>query len=319
MLITFEETSKMIEDGKLLHIAGTEALISKLPSGNWIGGSTEYFIAKESGKVSDDLLFVMEFPYENFQISNYSTDNIDTIADDVHEDGFSILILPFDSAIHQDYANNAAKRYGVFLKHIVGWISGTNIDKPEQTPIVVNGLTGEVHKDKAVALHFEIPDKMINVNIINIFEEEDNSPTLTFEETSFVVKECLVNGERTVLADYIAEHNIDIKLPLIGDYSGTKINISFRSSEDGVVNFYAPVSPNVKYKIAKKMDDYAETFNKRLANVADEESIFSCNCVLNFVYGGLEGKVIDIFEGPITFGEIAYLLVNQTLVYVTVQ
>ena len=40
MFITFEETSKLITDGKILHIAGTEDLLKKLPKGKWIGGST---------------------------------------------------------------------------------------------------------------------------------------------------------------------------------------------------------------------------------------------------------------------------------------
>jgi hypothetical protein len=44
--------------------------------------------------------------------------------------------------------------------------------------------------------------------------------------------------------------------------------------------------------------------------------MFSCNCILNFLYGELEGKSIGTFTGPVTFGEIAYQLVNQTLVYV---
>ena len=31
MLMTFDAASKLIQDGKLLHIAGTEALLKKLP------------------------------------------------------------------------------------------------------------------------------------------------------------------------------------------------------------------------------------------------------------------------------------------------
>jgi hypothetical protein len=44
MLLSFDETAKMIASGKFLHIAGTENLLKKLPKGNWIGGSTEYFM-----------------------------------------------------------------------------------------------------------------------------------------------------------------------------------------------------------------------------------------------------------------------------------
>ena len=41
---------------------------------------------------------------------------------------------------------------------------------------------------------------------------------------------------------------------------------------------------------------------------------FSCNCILNFLFGGLEGQKIGELYGPVTFGEIGYQLLNQTLV-----
>ncbi|MEO0003956.1 MAG: hypothetical protein RLZZ22_1648, partial [Pseudomonadota bacterium] len=44
--------------------------------------------------------------------------------------------------------------------------------------------------------------------------------------------------------------------------------------------------------------------------------VFSCNCILNFLFGELEGKAIGGVEGPITFGEIGYQLLNQTMVAV---
>jgi hypothetical protein len=105
----------------------------------------------------------------------------------------------------------------------------------------------------------------------------------------------------------------------VGDYSGNGVNVAIKSIEDGIVNLYAPVFPNVKYKIAKNVSDYAKEFHSHLAKHKDTNAIFSCNCVLNFLYGELEGKGIDVFAGPATFGEIAYQLVTQTLVYVTVE
>jgi hypothetical protein len=87
---------------------------------------------------------------------------------------------------------------------------------------------------------------------------------------------------------------------------------------NGTVNFYAPVFPGIKYRIAKSISDYEHEFNSRLTGHTAESAVFSCNCVLNFLYGGLEGKRTKGFNGPITFGEIAYQLVNQTLVYITV-
>jgi len=319
MLKTFEETSKLIEAGKLLHIAGTEALLKKLPRGRWIGGSTEYFMAKEGGKVSGELLFVTEFTFKNFSIKTYSAQDINQITKDAYDNGFSVLIIPFDSAVHKEYAYNAARYDKMFLRNIVGWISGMNLGIPGQTPIAVNGSMQGVFSDKAVALHIQIPeDKTVFVNIINIFEQNKASPLIEFPEEGFSITKCRVDGKEVVLADYIKEKAIDTKLPLVGDYSGNSINISFKSIENGVVNFYAPVFTGIKYRMAKPISDYEGLFNKRISKHKYTSPAFSCNCILNFLYGELENKKIDAFAGPITFGEIAYQLVNQTLVYVSV-
>jgi hypothetical protein len=320
MLITFDAASKLISDGKLLHIAGTEALLRKLPAGNWIGGSTEYFMTKETGKVTGELLFVTEFPYGTFTITTYCDEMIENVAADAYDNGFTILILPFDSAVHRRYAENAAGYRDMFMKNIAGWISGLNLSAEGQTPIAVNGKTGEICTDKAVALHMEVPaDKTVGIGIVNIFEQDESSPVIEFTKEGFSAEKCLVDGKEVVFADYIAQNNIDTKLPLVGDYSGNGVNISFKAIADGVVNFYAPVFSGIKYRMAKSISDYEHDFNSHLAGLKDANAMFSCNCILNFLYGGLEGKHIDAFAGPITFGEIAYQLVNQTLVYVTVE
>jgi len=324
MLISYETASQLIESGRLLHIAGTEALLKKLPKGKWIGGSTEYFMAKEGGKVSGDLLFVTDFTktksvYEKFKIQSYNEKNIRKVSSDAYENGFTILIVPFDSAVHKEYAQNAAGYENMFMRHIAGWIAGLNLNKQEQTPVAVNGFTGEVFSDRAVALHLLTKeDKTVSVNIINIFEPDTNAPIIEFAEEGFHVKKCLINGKELVFADYLAKYKIDTKIPIVGDYSGSVVNISFKSIENGVVNFYAPVFQGIKYRLAKPVSDYVALFNKRISENTDETSAFSCNCILNFLYGNLENNKIDAFVGPITFGEIAYQLVNQTLVYVSV-
>jgi hypothetical protein len=319
MLLSYEKASQLIADGKLLHIAGAEALLKKLPQGNWIGGSTEYFMTKDGGKISGDLLFVTEFPYKNFVIKSYNAQDIRQISTDAYDSGFTILIVPFDSAVHKEYAQNAASYDQMFLRGIVGWISGVNLEKPNQTPIAVNGITSEAFADKAVALHLQTPqDKTVSINIINIFEQDTSSPVIEFTNEGFHVTKCLVDGKETIFADYLKEKTIDTKLPLVGDYSGSGVNISFKSVENGVVHLYAPVFRGIKYRMPKAIPDYEKAFAARLENISDKNIVFSCNCILNFLYGGLEGKNTGAFTGTITFGEIAYQLVNQTLVFVTI-
>jgi hypothetical protein len=320
MFIDYKKTAEMINTGKLLHIAGTESLLSKLPRGNWIGGSTEYFMTEKGGKVSDELLFITEFPYNDFTIKTYNTQNIQNIAQDAYENGFSILIIPFDSEIHKQYAQNAAEYESMFLKNIVGWISGFNLAKTKQKPIVINGQNSECFSDTAIALHIKTPAaKNVNIQIVNIFEQDKNTPIIEFETEGFTVTDCIINGEKTKFADFLKEKSVDTKLPLIGDYSGAGINISFKSIENGVVNLYAPVFKGIKYRIAKPIPDYTGLFSKYVSEHKGMKFVFACNCILNFIYGELENKTLENFSGPITFGEIAYQLVNQTLVYVSVE
>lgn len=319
MLLTFDEVSKLISDGKLLHISGTEDLLKKLPKGNWIGGSTEYFMTKDGGKVTSELLFVDVLPYDDFKISTYDEASISNVTTDAFDNGFSIVIVPFDSAVHKTYAEKAAEFDQMFIKNIVGWVAGINLGVPGQTPIAVNGRTGEVSPAKAAVVHIGVPaGKTVDIGIVNIFEQDANAPTIEFKEEGFSVKKCLVDGKEVVLADYIAQNNIDTKLPLVGDYSGAGVNISFKSIENGIVNFYAPVFADIKYKMAKGIAAYEREFANHLSDFKGVDAAFSCNCILNFLYGELEGKEIETFFGPITFGEIAYQLVNQTLVYVTI-
>ena len=318
MLMTYDKTSKLINDGKLLHIAGTEELLRKLPKGSWIGGSTEYFMTNEGGRITGELLFVTEFSYEIFSVKAYEVSNIEQVAQDAFNNGFSIVIVPFDSAIHKEYAQNASGYKDMFIKNITGWVSGINLLNPEQVPVVVNGATGMVYTDRAAVLHLGIPNgKEVSINIINIFEQDKSSPVIEFTHEGFSVASCLVDGKETVFADYLAQQGIDVKLPFVGNYSGNGINISIKSIESGVVNLYAPVFPGIKYRMAKSILDFEHEFNSRLTEYDNTNVVFSCNCILNFLYGGFEDKSIKGFTGPITFGEIAYQLVNQTLVYVT--
>ena len=317
--LTFDEVLAKINKGKLLHIAGSEAMLRKLPKGNWVGGSTEYFLTDSGGLVSNEKLFVTEFTYDSFSIKSYDAEEIESVANDAYEHGFSILVIPADSKVHIEYAENAANYENIFMRNIVGWIAGVNLNVPGQTAVAVNGLTSEVYADKAVALHLAVPDnKTVKLNIINIFSQDEDSPVIRFTQEGFTATHCLVDGKETVLADYIEQNGINIMLPLVGNYSGNGVNISFKSIDNGVVSFYAPVFDNIEYRMAKEITDYEAAFRNRISILDDENSVFSCNCILNFLYGELEGKKIDKYYGPITFGEIAYQLLNQTLVYVTV-
>ena len=134
--------------------------------------------------------------------------------------------------------------------------------------------------------------------------------------------DCQIDGQTTNLARWLQAQGLDHgKLPLVGDFAGAHLNVSFQKIDPaaGQVALYAPVFPGVDYRIAKPVADYTAAFRARLESQSTEGQVLGCNCILNFLFGELEGKAIGGVQGPVTFGEIAYQLLNQTMVVLRVR
>ncbi|HEY0892731.1 MAG TPA: hypothetical protein VGE32_06695, partial [Cellvibrio sp.] len=179
---------------------------------------------------------------------------------------------------------------------------------------------GMLFDQQAVAMHIPLPtNQLANINIVNLFTQGDG-PEIKFKSTGFSVSDCTINGEAANLADYIKYAKVDTRLPLVANYSGVMINVSIQQVDEAnnKVDLYAPVFADISYRFAKPVENYIESFNKELSASASEGISFSCNCILNYLYSELEGKKTRDLTGPITFGEVAYQLLNQTLVYLSI-
>ena len=318
MFVNLDEAIKLIQEGRILHIAADESLLEQLPKGKWIAGTTPYFITEQGGITCKDRLFINEITCAvNFKTVVYDRNNILDITKDAYPNGVTFLIIPFASDVAVLYAKEAPNLDDLFMNPIVGWISGYDLSTGSKAK-VYDGFNGVSYADKAVALHISLPDdKMASISLVNIFSIDENDSKIEFTEDSLSATKCLVNGKEVMLADYIAENNIDTQLPLVADYNGVLINVSIKSVsyEDKTVDFYAPVFAGKEYRFARSVSNYAASFNEHLQGLKGVRPMFSCNCILNYLYGRLEGKATPPFTGPVTFGEIAYQLLNQTLVY----
>jgi PAS domain S-box-containing protein len=186
--------------------------------------------------------------------------------------------------------------------------------------MVFDGRSGKAYENAAVVMHAALPKgKTAVIGIINIFEPSEGD-VLTFRGTGFSAAEVLVNGKSRSFPEYIAEKKLDTKLPLVANYGGAMINVSFREVDaaNGKVEFFAPLFKGVQYRHAKPLGDYLQAFLEQKPQGIEDRLMFSCNCVLNYLYSGLEGKRTTGFTGPITFGEVGYQLLNQTAVYLEI-
>jgi hypothetical protein len=320
---TVSETISLIEKGNVLLISGDENLLKQLPKGNWIGGTIPYFITANGGLFTKEQVYVNDFTHLMIEskIMTYHENSLKNIAIDAFGNGFSLLILPYGSATHLEFALHAPQYSNIFQNPLAGFISGVALEEiGKVSPKTLNGQTGELSDSKALALHCLLPtNKLARLEIINIFDTKGQTDTIEFVETTFTVKECKVNGETMFLSDYIQQKNVDTRMPLVTDLLGAKINVSIQSinTQDKLVNLYAPVFKQQSYQFATQLPDYVTAFADSMPESIDN-CVFSCNCILNYAYGKLEGKKIPL-RGPTTFGEIGYRLLNQTLVYMVIE
>lgn len=320
-MMTVQEASERIEAGKSLLVAGDEQLLRALPHGAWMGGTIPYFMTEDGGTHTRDRVQVTTLPdfVSAPRLKLYDAGELQNIPADYSQNGFSYIVIPAFSNAHQRFAHCCSTWPGVFDRPLIGWIAGIDLaDIGTAAPRVFNGATGESSDARAAVMHLDLPpERYARLNIINLFHQ-GNGDTITFPTEGFVVDECFVNGEKRNFADYLVDHKIDTRQPLVADYCGAMINVSFQKADAAshTVSLYAPVFPKVEYKVAAQSANYEEEFRKHL-NGTRIDSAFSCNCILNYLYADLEGKKTGDLVGPVTFGEIAYMLLNQTLVYLT--
>ncbi len=318
MLLSLAQANARIARGAPLIIAGSRPALAQLKPGNWIGGSIPYFVTAEGGCCDRHQVFVDEIklPVSRWAIKSYAADALGAIATDAFANGFSYVIIPANSEAHLEYAMHAPGYAEIFLKPVIGWISGVHLDDlATDAPIVVDGRTGVFLTNEAIVLHAELArEAQVMVQTVNLFQP-GTGLTVRFREAGFSANIALVDGQPVSLARFMKERNWLPDRPLVADYAGTNVNVSIKSVDEatGRVNFYAPVFPDVDYREAAPVGDYVEAFSKLVPTGV--QPVLSCNCILNYVYGGLHGRKTGPFTGPVTFGEIAHQLLNQTLVY----
>ncbi|MBI5965805.1 MAG: hypothetical protein HY863_20190 [Chloroflexi bacterium] len=317
------EVKEKIAHGQKLLLAGDEELLRQLPVGKWIGGSIPYFMTETGGLVTRDKVYVTEMPegVTEISIKTYNAETLPDVYADMAENGFSLIVIPASSQAHFEFALHAPRYKGFGHSPLIGWIAGVHLeDIGRVTPKVFDGRTQTVLENGAVVIHAALPPTQVaEINYINIFEQGDGD-TITFPEDGFSIREAYINGVEANFAEYVTRQSLDTRLPLVADYFGSMVNVSFQNVDTAKqeVQLYAPVFAGVSYKHAKPLEDYVKQFTSKIPLHLGEHPAFSCNCILNYMYSELEGKCTGEITGPTTFGEVVYQLLNQTMAYLTI-
>lgn len=319
-LYTIEEVKNFIAKGCQMVLNADEEALKQLPKGNWIGGTTPYFMNTDKGVFSKDLIFVDDFTNVgvDFKIEEFDVGTMPQIANNSFKNGFTVLILPFEKEVYHEFAYHSLSYDGIFNNPVVGFVAGCDFDLLETAEAkVVNGLSNELSSDKAIALHVKLPgNKIARTEILNLDNIQPDSDTIVFPETSFTQSNCLINGKDTNIAEYLDEIGYIQKAPrpLIASTNGALINrdIKVINTEKKEVTFFSPVYEGDEYFLTDIITDYERLFNQRLEEIK-QKSFYTSICVSYYLLGQLEGKKINTV-GAFAFGEIAFQLLNKTLV-----
>jgi hypothetical protein len=322
LFLSREESAALIRSGAMAVFAGSEDALRALPKGAWIGGTTPYFMTAEGGVIDSENLFCTVFEEAlEMKVVTLTASSLPDIAHGRFADGFSYVLMPAFSDVHSQYAIEGPAYDGLCDQPVMGWVTGVLLSElGTRTPKVFDGTAGEMHDAAALAMHVRLPvGASVELDIVNLFVQ-GNGAEIVFPANGFSAGACTIDGVATNYAHYVKKNGIDTKLPLVADYAGAQVNVALQSVDEsaGMCNFYAPVMAGETYRLAQPVAEYGAAYAAGLGNAADAGRMLSCNCILNFLYAELEGKRTAGFVGPVTFGEIAYVLLNQTLVRLNV-
>lgn len=316
LFLAATEAAELISSGAAMFVSGPEALLDGLPRGRWIGGTTAYFVTEDGGVTRDDRLFCTVFDEAlDVRTSVIPADDLPALVSSRFDSGFACIVAPAFSSVHERYAVEGPAIPSLFDQPVFGWVAGVPLDQVGRvTPKVYDGATRTAYEDGLATMWVKVPKTTnVDLDIVNLFVQGDGD-TIVFPRTGFRVTDCLVNGNPVNFATYVDSQNVDTQLPLVADHAGAMVNVSFQSIEylKGDVTFYAPVTAGTEYRLAKPLHDRSEAYEVATGR-ADPSKALSCNCILNYLHADLEGGGAGGFVGPVTFGEFAYILLNQTL------
>ena len=206
-MLTVAEAAKRIEAGDVMVLAGAAELLTQLPRGNWIGGTTVYFVTETGGAVVRDRLFCTTFSEAKGATPRHlEPAELSKIADGYAPHGVTMIMIPAFSIAHSNFAVDGQTYPGLFDQPLAGWITGVHLDEiGTRAPMVYDGATGQGHDEGAVLLHVALPETaQIDLDILNIFAQGEQADlTFTFPDSGFAAKTAVVNGVAVDFAKYI--------------------------------------------------------------------------------------------------------------------
>src|ERR1700734_4532333 len=158
---TVAELTAMIRAGHTLLLAGGENLLTQLPAGRWIGGTTTTFLTDAGGATERDRIFYSDLTghIRTADIQLLKPRQLPNLARHYPKNGFSVLILPGLSDILFHFTRDGTDYPGLFNSPLIGWISATNPTETESEPAraKIFACNGQPHAECGALMHVSLP------------------------------------------------------------------------------------------------------------------------------------------------------------------
>ncbi len=311
-------------------LAGCEADLATIPAGCWIGGTVGHFVTPQGSVAAQGTIFFTDFTALTSGATwrSFGAADIHELAQHYPANGFALLILPGFSRLLSTVAGHIMEFDGLYNVPLMGWVSAVALNEP---PATLSGETPKVFAggpqafaERAAVLYVSLPVQYFaQLHIANLFTPGQGPDIRFFRSGQYHAYDCMIGGTSENLARYIQNHAIDKRLPLVADQDGALINMAILAHDTnaGCVTFLTPVSASLTYRFAEEILDYSEEFARAAADVELPHAAHACVCVLHYYFASQTGTANSHQPSitlPMTFGQIAYTILNQTLTCLTI-
>jgi hypothetical protein len=323
-LETVDAVAARIRRGESLLLSGDPQLLAKLPNGNWLAGSIPYFHDAQGMRESREVIGVDTLPREatGMRIEVLSATEVASVAQRAQPGEYVYVIAPAFSEAVNAFVAQEHEIPGLLNQPVVGWVSGVALSEIGATkPVVVDGRTGTIHDNALVCAYIALPRFVRPVaKIVNVFTPGDG-PTIEVENDGTTHTYVIADGKRRLFADILKETHHDVRFPLVTNSVGARFNVSFQSVEEstGEVKMFLPLIPGIEYRLAKPLTDYRQALVDTIAREQPADPAHTSFCVLHYAHGSLANHHIGNFHAALAFGEIAYIMHNQTVVFLSIE
>jgi hypothetical protein len=289
-LQSIPEVQAAIMAGESLFLAGSRETLSQLPRGSWVGGSICYFRADEGKSGPQSSVYATGIPEFALgtDVADYGIQDLAEIYGDAPPNGFTFLVLPAETELLRTFAKEAPAWTGFLIRPVVGWVSGVRVDRiGKDSPAVFNGRTGGVYEDRCAALHVWLPpNKVADPETVSL-PDDAGATVIPFPTPS-------PNGIESPGGAYQRTGRIC-----------------------RAANPLSQVLPGVSYRFAGPVaKDFPILANSQ--KPLDRKLALASNCILNYLYGFLEGPTSDL-ACPVSSGITVPGRLNQTVVRLVVR